>query len=253
MGIYDKLIHCVNHFFKELKQNVLFLFPIAIGVVIALIASVFGMDYLFETFPLQANLLFIGLILGGLPDIYEKVKGVTVRFSYVFCFVLLFGFVIAMAFFNDAQGGEVVIGAGAWDLIKLFLIGVVAAATMVIPGVSGSMILLLLGYYNPLLDAIKSFMEAILKWNMEAMLKGMILLAPFGIGVIVGIVLISRLMEFVFETYPLYAYWSIIGLLLASPIAILMVGTFQNITILSVVVGIFLFGIGFFIARKLNK
>ena len=252
MGIYDKLIHCINHLFKDFKKNLLFLFPIAVGMVIAIIASAFGIDYLFETFPFQTNLLFIGLILGGLPAIYDKVKGTTVRPGHILCVVLLFLLVIGMALLNDKQGGVAVIGTGMMDLVKLFLVGVIAAATMVIPGVSGSMMLLLLGYYNPILDAIKEFVAALLKWDMEAMAKVLFLLIPFGIGVIVGIVLIARLMEFVFQKYPNYAYWSIIGLLLASPIAILMVGHFLKITLVSVVTGIITLGLGCFIAGKLG-
>ena len=252
MGIYDKLIHCINHLFKDFKKNLLFLFPIAVGMVIAIIASAFGIDYLFETFPFQTNLLFIGLILGGLPAIYDKVKGTTVRPGHILCVVLLFLLVIGMALLNDKQGGAAVIGTGMMDLVKLFLVGVIAAATMVIPGVSGSMMLLLLGYYNPILDAIKEFVAALLKWDMEAMAKVLFLLIPFGIGVIVGIVLIARLMEFVFQKYPNYAYWSIIGLLLASPIAILMVGHFLKITLVSVVTGIITLGLGCFIAGKLG-
>ena len=252
MGIYDKLIHCINHLFKDFKKNLLFLFPIAVGMVIAIIASAFGIDYLFETFPFQTNLLFIGLILGGLPAIYDKVKGTTVRPGHILCVVLLFLLVIGMALLNDKQGGVAVIGTGMMDLVKLFLVGVIAAATMVIPGVSGSMMLLLLGYYNPILDAIKEFVAALLKWDMEAMAKVLFLLIPFGIGVIVGIVLIARLMEFVFQKYPNYAYWSIIGLLLASPIAILMVGNFPEITLVSVVTGIITLGLGCFIAGKLG-
>ena len=252
MGIYDKLIHCINHLFKDFKKNLLFLFPIAVGMVIAIIASAFGIDYLFETFPFQTNLLFIGLILGGLPAIYEKVKGTTVRPGHILCVVLLFLLVIGMALLNDKQGGAAVIGTGMMDLVKLFLVGVIAAATMVIPGVSGSIMLLLLGYYNPILDAIKEFVAALLKWDMEAMAKVLFLLIPFGIGVIVGIVLIARLMEFVFQKYPNYAYWSIIGLLLASPIAILMVGHFLKITLVSVVTGIITLGLGCFIAEKLG-
>ena len=252
MGIYDKLIHCINHLFKDFKKNLLFLFPIAVGMVIAIIASAFGIDYLFETFPFQTNLLFIGLILGGLPAIYDKVKGTTVRPGHILCVVLLFLLVIGMALLNDKQGGVAVIGTGMMDLVKLFLVGVIAAATMVIPGVSGSMMLLLLGYYNPILDAIKEFVAALLKWDMEAMAKVLFLLIPFGIGVIVGIVLIARLMEFVFQKYPNYAYWSIIGLLLASPIALLMVGNFPEITLVSVVTGIITLGLGCFIAGKLG-
>lgn len=65
MGIYDKATHCISHFFSELKKNIAFLAPLVLGIGIAIIASSFGIDYLFETFPVQTNLLFIGLILGS--------------------------------------------------------------------------------------------------------------------------------------------------------------------------------------------
>ena len=83
--------------------------------------------------------------------------------------------------------------------------------------------------------------------------KVLFILIPFGIGVVVGGVLIAKLMEFVFEKYSLYAYWSIVGLLLASPIVILMVGNFPEITLVSVVTGIITFGLGFFVAGKLGE
>ena len=75
MGIYDKLIHCITHLFSEFKKSLLFLLPIAVGMVAAIGASSFGLTYLFDNFPIQTNLLFIGLILGGLPAIGKKVKG----------------------------------------------------------------------------------------------------------------------------------------------------------------------------------
>lgn len=253
MGIYDKLIHCVTHFFKDFKKNVLFLCPIGIGVVISIIASAFGLDYLFETFPIQTNLLFIGLILGGLPAIYDKVKGTTIRPAHILCIVLLFLLVVGMALLNGQQGGDVAIHTGISDFVKLFLVGIIAAATLVIPGVSGSMMLILMGYYNPILDTIKEFVAALLHMDMKAMGKVLFILIPFGIGVVVGGVLIAKLMEFVFEKYSFHAYWAIIGLLLASPIAILMVGNFTEITLVSVVTGIITFGLGFFVAGKLGE
>ena len=65
MGIYDKVIHCISHFFSELKKNIAFLAPLVLVIGIAIISSSFGIDYFFETFPVQTNLLFIGLILGS--------------------------------------------------------------------------------------------------------------------------------------------------------------------------------------------
>ena len=107
MGIYDRLIHCISHPFKDLKNNFLFLVPIALGMGIAIIASAFGIDYLFETFPLQTNLLFIGLIMGSLPAIYGKVKTATVRIGHILAAVIFFAVVVGMAALNDSGGSYV--------------------------------------------------------------------------------------------------------------------------------------------------
>ena len=253
MGIYDRLIRCISHPFQDFKNNILFLVPIAIGMGIAIIASAFGIDYLFEEFPLQANLLFIGLIMGSLPAIYGKVKCATKRMGHIFAAVLFFSVVVGMAFLNGSEGSYVQLEPTIIGMVLLFLVGVVASATMVIPGVSGSMMLLLMGYYNPILDTIKSFFVAVLELEFSTLLGTVLLLAPFGIGMLAGMVVIAKMIEIVFERFPIYAYWAIMGLLFGSPIAILMVGTFHEITISSVVTGILALFCGLLISNKLGE
>ena len=253
MGIYDRLIHCISHPFKDLKNNILFLLPSVLGMGIAIVASAFGIDYLFEAFPLQTNLLFIGLIMGSLPTIYGKVKSSTMRIGHILAAVLFFAVVVGMAVLSGVEGGYVQIEPDVFDLVLLFLIGILASATMVIPGVSGSMMLLLLGYYNPILDTIKAFFMGLLKWDLGAVLSTMLVLVPFGIGVLVGMVVIAQIIEVVFERFPTYAYWSIIGLLFGSPIAILMVGTFHGITLVSIVTGVIALICGLFVSNRLGE
>ena len=253
MGIYDILIHCISRPFKDLKHNILFLLPIALGMGIAIIASAFGIAYLFETFPLQTNLLFSGLILGSLPAIYEKVKDHTVRLSHILSAVLFFAVVVGMPMMNGSQGGYAQVGPNAASMVKLFFIGVLASATMVIPGVSGSMMLLLLGYYNPIIDTIKEFFLAALRVNFPVLLRTTLILVPFGIGVLIGMASIAKMIEIVFERFPDYAYWSIIGLLLASPIAILLVGASGEITVVSVFTGTAAFICGWYVSNKLGE
>lgn len=253
MGIYDRLISCISHPFKDFKNNILFLIPIALGMGIAIIASAFGIDYLFETFPLQTNLLFIGLIMGSLPAIYGKVKTVTMRMGHILAAVIFFAVVAGMAMMNGSGGSYVELEPTVTGMILLFLVGVIASATMVIPGVSGSMMLLLLGYYNPILDTIKAFFVAVLEIDFQTLLYTALLLAPFGIGVLTGMVVIAKIIEVVFERYPAYAYWGIIGLLFGSPVAILMVGTFYEVTIAGIVTGIIALACGLFISNKLGE
>lgn len=253
MGIYDRLISCISHPFKDFKNNLLFLIPIALGMGIAIIASAFGIDYLFETFPLQTNLLFIGLIMGSLPVIYGKVKAATMRIGHILSATIFFAVVVGMAMMNGSGGDYVQLEVTVIGIVLLFLVGVLASATMVIPGVSGSMMLLLLGYYNPILDTIKAFFTAVLEWDFPGLFGAVVILTPFGMGVVVGMVVIAKIIEVVFERYPTYAYWGIIGLLFGSPIAILMVGTFYKITIMGIVTGAIALLCGLLISNKLGE
>ena len=253
MGIYDKLIHCITHLFTELKKSILFLLPIAIGMGIAVVGGAFGLEYLFENFPLQTNLLFIGLIIGGLPAIWKKVKGNKVKTGHIIAGLIFFGIVAAMAVMGETEGNAADMTFNLLNVIKLLGVGVVAAATMVIPGVSGSMMLLLMGYYNPILTAITDFISAAVAFDMKGIMQGVGVLAPFGIGVVVGIFAIAKLIEIIFEKFPLYAYWAIIGLIVASPVAIIAMNSFPAITFVGVLTGAVALVIGFVIAMKLGE
>ena len=154
---------------------------------------------------------------------------------------------------GEREGNAADLAFNVVNVVKLFAIGVIAAATMVIPGVSGSMVLLLLGYYNPILSAINGFIRAAVSFDMPAIMTGVGLLAPFGIGVVVGVFAIAKLIEIIFEKFPLYAYWGIIGLIVASPFAILAMGKFPAITVITIVTGVVALAIGFVIASKLGE
>lgn len=253
MGIYDKLIHCVTHLFKEFKKSVLFLLPIFIGAGIALVGLTFVIPTLFAKFPLQTNLLFIGLIVGGLPSIWKKVKGNTINVGYIVACLLFFALVVGMALLGEAEGKAADLSFNLWNVVKLFGVGVIASATMVIPGVSGSMILLLMGYYQPILNTIKDFISAVFAFDFPAIFAGVGVLLPFGIGVIAGVFAIAKLIEIIFEKFPLYAYWAIIGLIVASPIGILIAGELGTITLVAVLASAVTFVVGVFVALKLGE
>jgi len=253
MGIYDKLIHCITHLFSELKKNVMFLLPIVIGMGIALVGGSFTIEKMFEVIPFQTSLLFVGLVVGGLPAMWKNVKGKTIRPGHVIAFVIFFAVVVVMALMGETEGNAADLGFTIINVIKLFFVGVIAAATMVIPGVSGSMMLLLMGYYNPILSTITGFFESLKAFDIEGLMQGVGVLAPFGVGVLVGIFAIAKLIEIIFAKFPLHAYWAIIGLIVASPIAILAMGTFPVIGLIEILTGIVALAVGFVIAMKLGE
>lgn len=252
MGIYDKLIHCITHLFSELKKSVQFLLPIFIGIGIAVVVVPFGIEYLFAQYPFQTNLLFIGLIIGGLPAVWKKVKGSSVKVGHIIACLAFFALVAGLALVGETEGNAADLSFSLISIIKLFFIGIITSATMVIPGVSGSMILLLLGYYHPVLETIMNFIKAAIAFDMNGILVGVGVLMPFGVGVVAGIFVIAKIIEVIFEKFPLYAYWAIIGLIVSSPVAILIVSGMGAITAASVITGIVALAVGFMIAMKLG-
>lgn len=201
MGIYDKLIHCITHLFSELKKSIQFLLPIFIGIGIAVVVVPFGIEFLFAQYPFQTNLLFIGLIVGGLPAVWKKVKGTSVKIGHIIACLAFFALVAGLALVGETEGNAADLSFSLVSVIKLFGIGIIASATMVIPGVSGSMVLLLLGYYHPVLETITNFIKAVLAFDMNGILAGIGVLLPFGVGVVAGIFVIAKIIEIILKNF----------------------------------------------------
>ncbi len=252
MGIYDKLIHCITHILSEFKESMKFLLPIFAGAGIALVALTFVIEALFEYYPIPTNLLFIGLIVGGLPPVVTKVKSHKLSFGHILAGLLFFALVVGMAMMGDNGNRQVTLNLGIVPMIKLVLVGIIAAATMIIPGVSGSMVLLILGYYQPIIQQITAFCTAVITLDMAGILHGIAILLPFGIGVLIGILGIAKIIEIIFEKYPVYVYCAIIGLIAASPIAILVCSNFAGFSVSVLLISIVTFAAGFGIAIKIG-
>lgn len=252
MGIYDKMIHAATHLFSEFKKSMKVLLPILIGAVIAIVVVARIIEFAFDKAPIQTNLFFIGLILGSLPMMAQKVKGNTIRISHIISFLIFFVLVIAFALMGEGEERAAELTINLIGALKLFGVGVVAAATMVIPGVSGSMMLMLMGYYNPVLKTINSFVSNLADGNVAGIWHDCGFLIPFGIGVVFGIFAIAKIIEKIFEKFPMQAYWAIIGLIIASPVAIVLLNDFSGINVVSVITGIVMLGIGIIISRKLG-
>lgn len=252
MGIYDKLIHCITHILSEFKESMKFLLPIFAGAGIALVALTFVIEALFQYYPIPTNLLFIGLIVGGLQPVVTKVKSHKLSFGHILAGLLFFALVVGMAMMGDNGNRQVTLNLGIVPMIKLVLVGIIAAATMIIPGVSGSMVLLILGYYQPIIQQITAFCTAVITLDMAGILHGIAILLPFGIGVLIGILGIAKIIEIIFEKYPVYAYCAIIGLIAASPIAILVCSNFAGFSVSVLLISIVTFAAGFGIAIKIG-
>lgn len=253
MGIYDKLISSLTNLFHDTKNSIKTLFPYVIGAGIGIGGLSFAIEFLFKQYPIQTNCLFIGLIVGGLPMLFQLVKGRKLGIANVVAFLLFFFLVTGLAIIGEQEGAQVALNANISSLLKLFGVGVIASATMVIPGVSGSMILILIGYYHPIIQQINAFLSALANKDINALWQGFCILFPFGMGIVIGIFVIAKIIELLLEHIPGITFCGIIGLIVASPVAIILMNDFSRINITNGIMGILCFIVGGMIAIKLGN
>ena len=169
--------------------------------------------------------------------------------------ILTFSLVLVLAFSDQLFGsGLSDVTLKNMDLtgyILLFLVGIVAAATMVIPGVSGSLVLMLLGYYLPVVNTIKDLT------HFKNLTDNILILIPFGIGVLIGIVLIAKVIEWLFKKYKTKTMFGVLGFIIASIIAI-PVSVYNEYGSLSYslpegIIAVILLVVGYLIGEKLGE
>lgn len=267
MGVYDDIIYCITHLFKQLKKSIMILLPYFIGMVVGIIGLAFSIKSLFANFPFQTSMVFIGLILGGVPMILERVrysgladsennggerKKNNIGILHFVIFALFLLAIVAMQYFGG-DGGDVTLTVDIISAIKIFFIGILASATMVIPGVSGSMMLMILGYYNPIINSITDFITALSNGEIDKLITICGSLVPFGLGVVIGIFAIAKLIEVLLKKFESYTYCAILGLVAASPIVILMGISFAGISVAAIITGVIALIAGIFAASQLGK
>ena len=221
MGIYDTLIWCINNLFKKFKKCIVTLLPYGIGMILAIALGAIGLKIAFTKFPLPTNALFIGLILGSLPFILKEMKGEKIGWQGILIFVALFALVVVLKVIE--KDNTAVITLDILTVIKLFFLGAIASATMVIPGVSGSMILKTLGYYNPIVTgAIPDLLHGVTSGQWGAVGHNLGILLPFALGIVFGIFAIAKLIDILLRKWKGWTYCGILGMVVASPVVILM-------------------------------
>lgn len=257
MGIYENFIGAISHFFSNLKENIKFLLPIFIGIGLSLLTMSNVITASFNKYPIPTTLFFMGLVIGGIPMLFSKIKGtkeVKKPKSYVILF-LTFLLVMVLAFSKEIFGGTLgnadFSNLNILGYLNLTLIGTIAAATMVIPGVSGSLVLMLLGFYFPIVNVIKELT------HFNNIGSNILIAGFFGVGVLIGIVLIAKLIEWLLAKFETFTYFGVIGFIIASVLAI-PVSVYHEVsnivyTVPQVIIGIIFLILGGVVGYKLGE
>ena len=238
LHIYDKLINSINHILskeKKQKETLFFLFQIGVGAGLGIIIFAKIFEYLISTHPQPTYFFFLGLILGSIPIIYKTHPNMTPSIPKAIPFLITFFCMIILFILNPeitTAPSELILNTQ--QFIYLFFSGAIAAGTMIIPGLSGSLMLYLLGTYTHILHAINTFHLPVI--------------VTVGTGAIIGIIIISKLINWCLRKHPVYTYYAILGLLVGS-IPLIWPGFSPNLTGL---ISILVFSLGYFGSQRLD-
>ncbi|MFV0250285.1 MAG: DUF368 domain-containing protein [Bacilli bacterium] len=250
LGIYEDLLESISHIFKNFKKSMKFLIPVGSGIVLSLLLFSNIISYSLDKFPFPTSLFFVGLIVGGLPLLVNKLKESekksgksTVNFL-IFIIALLL--ILGLKFISPGDTSVDLSNLSIVGYIMVFIVGIIASASMIIPGISGSFVLMILGYYKPIIDAVSDLS------GLNNLLNNMLILIPFGFGILLGIMLITKIIEKLLKKFPTATYYGIVGFILSSVITIIIDVVGYTISIPLLIIGVLLFILGFIIALKLG-
>ena len=218
LNIYDKLISAISNIFKDFKNSIKILAPILLGAVVAVVAAYFPLKFALKHAPFPTVMLFAGLMLGSCPKIVKDGMKNGFKKLDILSVVLPLLLVIGICFIPNLGNADLSADMPVYGYFLLIFIGMIASCALVVPGVSGSMLLLILGYYNGIFETI-----SLLKTDFG---HSILVLLTFAVGIIIGFFSIAKLMKYLLNKFPRATNWAIIGFVAGSIPAIFI--TYNN-------------------------
>ncbi len=255
-NIFDKLIHSINNLFKDFKASLKFLVPLFLGMGTGIIVFSSAIEYGLTNYAFSTSMLFVGLIVGSLPLIYgkaiEKGYGIT---DYVIAVIVFLGLCL-FSTMNEVSNTNTEYTVNLGFFIKFFIIGAIASSSMIIPGISGSFILMVLGVYNIIIMSISNLTDYLKDiTNFEILLQSLYVLVPTGLGIVAGVLLVSKVIGILLEKSQTKLYFIVLGLIFGSIFSIFYnPSTYSSgFDFFGIALAIVLFILGCFIAKKLGS
>lgn len=209
LGVYEQGINAISHFFKEFKNNFKFLLYLGLGICLGIIIGSKIVLFFLNRFYIQTMFLFIGMIIGGL----RRVTGVIREHSFDLkkaLFAMLICILLIILSFGDFNANNGTLNYSANYVLIMVVCGMIDASATVIPGISGTALLMLIGYYDVIITTYSNVL------HMDQIVPNLFTLIPYALGMIIGILLIARLMDYLFSNHKLLTYYMILGFAISS-------------------------------------
>lgn len=254
LGMYNELIEAVSGLKKHFGASVSFLFPVLLGAIAAFAAMYFPLNFALERAPFPTVALFAGLMSGSLPKLIGDSRKEGFKRKNILSAAIPFAVIIAVCCLKlcvSAGDADLSSGMEIWGYFAVFGVAALASCALVIPGVSGSMLLMLMGYYAPVL--------ALFKGLATDFAHSALVLALFAAGLIAGFFSVALLMKYFLTRFRRGTSWAITGFVLGSVPAIFIVFDYSTPTLdgIQAAAAIILFALGaigtYFISSLADK
>lgn len=206
-GIYERLINLIANFRTQWKKEIGFILSMGAGAGIAILAFGKVMDWVLANYPAMASSFFVGVIVGSLPMLLKKTYRTArntwkINIGNILPMLVTLGIMIWMTLSGDAESAAREIPFTVGNAVMMVVYGIVAAACMIIPGISGSFVMVMIGAYGAVINAVATL--------------NVLLLAPFGIGALIGVFGCAKLIRFLLARYEMPTYSAILGFVIGS-------------------------------------
>lgn len=236
LKVYNQGIDSIVNFFSNPKKNILFLLNIGLGIILGIILFSNIINYTLNKYYVVTMLFFIGLIQGGIPNILKEVD----KKDYIYTLIIIIIFTL-ISFLNI--NNNYILKNNFTDYIIFFVGGIIETCGTVIPGLSSTALLLILGIYNTIIESISNITNLIFNFKV---------LIPFILGILSSIIFVSKLISISLNKYKKKTYSIILGLVLSS-IIMLIVKTFTyQTTLLELLLGLIFMIFGIIISSILG-
>ena len=237
LGVYDKGVYYINNFFNNKRESIKFLLPLGIGIIISIILFSKLISIFLNKYYLYTMMLFIGMIIGCLSEISDKI----IKRNY---FLIIVGFSLFFLVSIGNINNIYVINNNFFDVIIFFISGICEAIGTVVPGISSAALLMVLGTYNIIIDTLGNIPDIML--NIKVII-------PFIMGGFIGILFLVRIIEYFLNNYENNTYNFIFGIVISS-IVLLIVQVFKiKYAITELVIGVIFLLMGIFISGIFDK
>lgn len=224
--VYDGLIDIFTNIWRHPIKVIKNQWKLIVGLVIGIVGGAVVLSKLYEFAPLPVSMLFCGIVIASFIPLCKATIKKNNKFYHYLIMAIAAAVVIIIPILSKGSSKE--LGLDIGSILIIFGLGVISAASMIIPGVSGSMILSAFGYYETTFGMIPDFLERLFKWDLAGLGNTTLKLIIFGVGCVIGIVFCALLIKVLFKRCKTGMDHLVLGLVGSSSIAMIMVILINN-------------------------